>query len=132
MIKFNSEKEMIAFLRSYRNSYYEWIALQAYTDVHSPVYSDTPKGMTYSDKASTYNHDIARKEELEKQMEEINNLIEKLHYINQDYYRTLYFKFVRFKSLEEIAIMLHLSERTIYRVYAKAKKELLKLEKNSS
>ncbi|OUC52515.1 hypothetical protein B7939_00915 [Eggerthia catenaformis] len=123
-MKFNSEKEMIAFLRSYRNSYYEWIALEASINVKSPMFSDFPSDFDYSDKVSTYNRDIVRKEELETQMREISDIIELLRDVNQDYYRTLYFKFIKFKTLEEIACMIHVSERTMYRLYRSAKKAL--------
>lgn len=127
MIKFKGEKEMIAFLRSYRNSYYEWIALKDSINVKSPMFFDFPSNFDYSDKVSIYNRDIVRKEELETQMREISDIIELLRDVNQDYYRTLYFKFIKFKTLEEIACMIHVSDRTMYRMYKKAKKKLFQL-----
>ena len=131
MIKFKSEKEMVTFLRGYRNSYYEWIALEASTNVRSPVFDDALKGNNYGEKTHSYNRDIERKEELMLKMSEIERTIEVLRsFDNQDFYRIMYFKFIRFKNLEEIACMLHYSLSYMKQsLYPKAKEELFGLVK---
>lgn len=129
-MKFNSEKEMLSFLKSYRNTYYEWLVLEASTSVRSPVFSQDPKITGYSDTSSLYNRDIVRKQELESHMKEVKDVVEKLRYLNQDSYRIIYFKFIRFKNLEEIACMLHYSLSYMKQsLYPKAKEELFGLVK---
>lgn len=129
-MKFNSEKEMLSFLKSYRNTYYEWLVLEASTSVKSPIFSQDPKITGYSDTSSLYNRDIIRKQELEEHMREIEDVIERLRYLNQDSYRIIYFKYIRFKNLEEIACILHYSLSHVKQsLYPKAKEELFDLIK---
>ena len=130
-MKFNSEKEMLSFLKSYRNTYYEWLVLEASTSVRSPIFSQDTKAIGHSDTSSLYNRDIVRKQELEEHMREIEDVIERLRYLNQDSYRIMYFKFIRFKNLEEIACMLHYSLSHVKQsLYPNAKEELFNLIKS--
>lgn len=127
-MKFNSEKEMLSFLKSYRNTYYEWLVLEASTSVRSPIFSQDTKVIGHSDTSSLYNRDIVRKQELEEHMREIEDVIERLRYLNQDSYRIMYFKFIRFKNLEEISCMLHYSLSHVKQtLYPNAKEELFNL-----
>lgn len=124
-------KELIMLMRSYRNNYYEWLALKEKTGVMSPGYEMHLSG--YSDKSKSLLNDLQRKEELEEEMKKVEDTIKLLYdNENKDYYRVIYLKYIKFMRLEDIASMIHVSNATVYRTYDKAKKELLKVAKLDS
>lgn len=124
-------KELIILLRSYKNNYYEWLALKENTGVKSPGYELQLSG--YSDKSKRLLKDIRRKEELEEEMKKVEDTIKLLYENeNKEYYRVMYLKYIKFMRLEDIASMIHVSNATVYRTYDKAKKELLKIVKVES
>lgn len=124
-------KELIMLMRSYRNNYYEWLALKEKTGVMSPGYEMHFSG--YADKSKSLLNDLQRKEELEEEMKKVEDTIKLLYdNENKDYYRVIYLKYIKFMRLEDIASMIHVSNATVYRTYDKAKKELLKVAKLDS
>ncbi len=124
-------KELIMLMCSYRNNYYEWLALKEKTGVKSPGYEQRFSG--YSDKSKSLLNDIQRKEELETEMKKVEDTIKLLYKNdNKEYYRVIYLKYIKFMRLEDIASMIHVSNATVYRTYDRAKKELLKAVKLDS
>ena len=127
-VEISSKQELVKFLSGYRNAYYEWLVLDSYTYVRSVEFSDETRTTAHADTSSIYNRDMKRKQELEEYMREIEDAIEKLRKYNQDSYRIMYFKFIRLKSLEDIACMLHYSLSHVKQtLYPKAKEDLFNL-----
>lgn len=127
-VEISSKQEMIKFLSSYRNDYYEWLVLESYTYVRSVGLSEEPRISRKINTSSIYNRDMSRKHELEEHMREVEDAIEMLREFNHDSYRIMYFKFIRFKSLEDIACMLHYSLSHVKQtMYPKAKEDLFNL-----
>lgn len=124
-MKIKCMNDLLRNLVNYKFYYYEWIMLNA--SIQSPKFSDMPKSLVYPDQLKKLNSDIIRKKELEDKMTYIESLVDTLRSSdNYMLFPVIYYKFLKFKDMKEIAIMYHYDERQIYRIYKKAKEELLK------
>lgn len=125
-LHFENESDMLEYLLTYREYYYELSELEKEIGVHSPSQSGDG-GHQNSSKISQYNRNIERRDELESRMKEVELVIEKLRPIDNQSYVIMYYKFIRIMSLESIAIMMHISKSTVSYRYRIAKKKLFEI-----
>lgn len=123
---FENERELLGYLSTYRDYYYELIQLEYEIGIHSPALQ-SDGGAGHSSKISQYNRNIERRDELESRMNEVELVIEKLRPVDNSSYVIMYYKFIRNMSLESIALMMHYSKSTVSYRYHLAKKKLFEL-----
>lgn len=126
MLHFENESDMLEYLLTYREYYYELSELEKEIGIHSPALSGDG-GHPSSSKISQYNRNIERRDELESRMNEVELVIEKLRPVDNSSYVIMYYKFIRDMSLESIALMMHYSKSTVSYRYRLAKKKLFEL-----
>ncbi len=128
-MRFNTIEDMLKYLSQYRHAYYMEIALEAQlTAIHSPSFDCVPSD-NHSETAERWNEKIRRKDEYNQLMESIREDIKLLYDpFDSISYTIMWYKFVDFKTLEEIALMTHYSLSHIKnKLYPKAKLDLFKL-----
>lgn len=123
---FENERELLGYLSTYRDYYYELIQLEYEIGIHSPALQ-SDGGAGHSSKISQYNRNIERRDELGSRMNEVELVIEKLRPVDNSSYVIMYYKFIRNMSLESIALMMHYSKSTVSYRYRLAKKKLFEL-----
>lgn len=124
MMHFKNEREMLEYLSGYRDYYYELIEIEHEIGIHSP--SLEKNSASHLSKIDQYNRNIERRNEIEKCMKEIISVVEKIHNEDNLSYVIMYHKFIRMKSLEDIAAMMHYSISAVaHNYYPRAKKKLL-------
>lgn len=127
-MRFNTTIDMLGYLSEYRTHYYRWIALDAQlTSIRSPKLDDMPSsGFVEAD--AKMNQIIQDKADLEESMRNVREDIIKLKDVNYLSYTIMAEKFIYFKSLEEIALMLNYSfSHTRNVLYPIAKNDLFRL-----
>lgn len=107
-------QEKVNYLKSYKDKYYRWIFLNNQIEgVKGISYQEAIKGPRKS-----INDYIEEKTLLEKELDEISNTINE---INDDRLKyVLKYKFIQFKSLEEISEIMSYSLPWIKKLYKKA------------
>lgn len=124
---FENERELLGYLSMYRDYYYELIELEHEIGIRSPALSGDGSH-AISSKASQYNRNIERRDEIESYMSDIVSVVEKLHHVDNLSYVIMYHKFIRMMSLEDISSMMHYSMSSVaHTYYPEAKKKLLEL-----
>lgn len=127
LLHFENERELLGYLSMYRDYYYELIELEHEIGIHSPALSGDGSH-AISSKASQYNRNIERRDEIESYMSDIVSVVEKLHHVDNLSYVIMYHKFIRMMSLEDISSMMHYSMSSVaHTYYPEAKKKLLEL-----
>jgi len=127
LLHFENERELLGYLSTYRDYYYELIQLEYEIGIHSPALQ-SDGGTGHSSKISQYNRNIERRNEIESYMSDIVSVVEKLHHVDNLSYVIMYHKFIRMMSLEDISSMMHYSMSSIaHTYYPHAKKKLLEL-----
>lgn len=127
LLHFENERELLGYLSMYRDYYYELIELEHEIGIRSPALSGDGSH-AISSKASQYNRNIERRDEIESYMSDIVSVVEKLHHVDNLSYVIMYHKFIRMMSLEDISSMMHYSMSSVaHTYYPEAKKKLLEL-----
>lgn len=127
LLHFENERELLGYLSMYRDYYYELIELEHEIGIRSPALSGDGSH-AISSKASQYNRNIERRDEIESYMSDIVSVVEKLHHVDNLSYVIMYHKFIRMMSLEDISSMMHYSMSSVaHKYYPEAKKKLLEL-----
>jgi len=127
--RFNTVEDMLKYLSQYRHAYYMEIALEAQlTAIHSPNFDGLPSD-NHTETTERWNEKIQRKDEYNQLMESIREDIKLLYDpFDSISYTIMWYKFVDFKTLEEIALMTHYSLSHIKnKLYPKAKLDLFRL-----
>lgn len=126
--RFETIEDMLKYLSAYRTCYYMWIALDAEaTEVQSPKLDNIP-GASHTELSKRWNSRIQKKLDYEALMESIRNDIDKLYAFDITSFSILNEKFIRFKTLEEISLMLHYSlSHMKNELYPRAKRQLFEL-----
>ena len=125
---FKTMGEMLKYLSEYREMYYMWIAIDAeLTGVKSPSLDAMP-GSSHTEADAKILQHMQDKEYYERQMRKIREDIAKLKDVSNMSYRIMLEKFIYFKTLEEIALILHYSlDHVKHNLYPKAKEDLFEL-----
>lgn len=128
MNRFATVADLLSYLSDYKTYYYRWIALDALlTTTKSPTFSDEPHGSSQP-LESRILQQIEDKEELEKAMSEIKSDIIRLKDVSYKSYTIMIEKFVYFKTLEEISLMMHYSlDHMKHDLYPKAQLDLFRI-----
>lgn len=107
-------QEKVNYLKSYKDKYYRWIFLNNQLEgVKGISYQELPSGS-----GKTVNDYLAEKIQIEKDLNKIECIINE---INDDRLKyVLKYKFIQFKSLEEISEIMGYSLRQIQRFYKTA------------
>lgn len=127
LLHFENERELLGYLSTYRDYYYELIEIEHEIGIHSPALK-SDGGAGHSSKISQYNRNIERRNEIESYMSDIVSVVEKLHHVDNISYVIMYHKFIRMMSLEDISSMMHYSMSSVaHKYYPEAKKKLLEL-----
>lgn len=85
--------DMIQLLQEYRNNRNEYLMLQLKALPRSPSLEATSSENS-TPKDVQWNHTIMRMDELEKRMTVIEQAVEKLKAVSQDYYRVIYYHYI--------------------------------------
>lgn len=111
-------KEIVEYLKTYEQLYNRMIYLEGQIlGVKAITYEPKSGGVVSS--INTY---LNEKDLVEKEMVEIESTIDKVRNNNARY--VLVYRFVQFKKLEDVAIIMGYSTRQISRYYKKAMDEL--------
>ena len=123
MIKFETMYEMLAYLVKYKDMKNRYYDLCSRIDgVKSPRLTDEPISTVPMSKEHLYNHNIAERDELMKDMIEIEELITSIKDIDYLSYFILWDKYIEGMKLEVISYSIHYSYDHIkHRLYPKAK-----------
>ena len=133
-MKIKCMNDLLKNLKKYKFYYYEWKMINdRIQSIQSPKFSDLPKSIKYADKTKKLNHDIERKKELENKMSSIEELVDILKDSdNSLFYPVIYYRFIEFQDMKEIAKIYFYDERQMYRIYEDAMNELFKMSVNVS
>jgi hypothetical protein len=130
--RFDTIDDMLAYLSLYRTYYYVWIALDADVALHSPNLESIP-GASHTEVSTRWNKRIQKKDEYERVMRTIREDIERLKDVSFLSYNIIEEKFIYFRTLEEISLMLHYSlDHMKHSLYPKAKQDLFNLLNNNT
>lgn len=122
---FGSIKDMTSYLSQYRAYYYKWLALKEITDIRSPSISGEPAGSFSPSREYQMLKRISDRDDIELRMKSIADLIDQIHDLDYLSWTILTEKFIYFRTLEEIADMLHYShDHMRHCLYPKAKQAL--------
>lgn len=104
MRTFDDIKSMTAYLKEYRGYANEIEVINSKMGIHSPQMSGSGSGAS-KEKDHIYNFCISRKEMIEREMRERENLV-LLIADNDNYFRIIWYKFIFGDSLEKICKMI--------------------------
>ena len=128
MNRFATVADLLSYLSDYKTYYYRWIALDAqFTSIRSPKLDDMPSsGFVEAD--AKMNQIIQDKADLEESMKSVREDIIRLKDVSYKSYTIMIEKFVYFKTLEEISLMMHYSlDHMKHELYPKAKLDLFRI-----
>ena len=101
---FNTIDEMLAVLTSYRTKYNRYNELSAKLDgVKSPRLTDEAISTVPTSQEHRYNQNIEERDELTKEMRQIEDVIISIKSVDYLSFVILWDKFIEFETLEEIS-----------------------------
>lgn len=129
-MKFNTKEEMMYALSDYKRYLNEYEHLTSKLSIHSPSFGGIPS-QNHADKSHVYNDTIARRDEVDAKLKEIESMVLSLKAIDDMSYRIIWYKFIEGMTLEDISDMLCYSLSHIQHVlYPKAKSLLFEMTHN--
>ena len=131
MMRFKTKQEMLDTLSEYKRYINEYDYISSQLDVHS-VPTDRDNSSTgHGDKVHAYNDIIARRDEIDAKLRDIELMVSSLKSVDDMSYRIIWYKFIDGMTLEDISVMLCYSLSHIqHNLYPKAKRQLFELYKD--